>query len=309
MNFYTFFKEHAEQHNFQQNLRQEDLVQYLDKIFSKLQRSFWKNLCKPALALKGIYIYGSVGAGKTYIMDLFFQFFKGTKKRAHFKLFMLDLHKNGYKETIESYKHIKLLCLDELEIIDISDAMIVKKIFDELARYGVFILTTSNASPQELYKNGLHYDRFEPFIAYLTQHFHIFDLILETDYRQYAPSEIRATDHNLHTQILNTVLIDQTLRLESYSDSICIDFKDLINYKFGPQHFYDLSKKCPIIYLKDIPFFDETNTNLLRQFITLVDIYYDQNNKLRIYDKKQLSFCDSINLPIKRLRSRIFEMA
>lgn len=309
MSFYEFFKNHVFQNGFQQNLKQHNLSQCLDKILLFLQKSFWKKIFTKTSPLKGLYIYGSVGSGKTYIMDLFFQFFKGVKSRIHFKLFMLDLHKNGYKKTAESYKNIKLLCLDELEILDISDAMIVKKIFNELNQHGVFILTTSNISPQNLYKNGLHYDRFEPFIDYIIKNFQVFDLILKIDYRQ----SIKANDipENIGTsdKILNIDLVDTILEASIYHDGICINFNDLINHKFGTQHFYDLSKNWSVIYFKNVPHFDSTNTGLLRQFITLVDIYYDQKKKLRIKNKEELCFCESLNQPIQRLQSRIFEMA
>jgi cell division protein ZapE len=308
MGFYEFFKNHALQNGFQQNLRQNSLAECLDKILTFLQKSFWKKLFGKTPPLKGLYIYGSVGAGKTYIMDLFFQFFKGFKSRTHFKLFMLDLHKNGYKETIDSYKNIKLLCLDELEILDISDAMIVKKIFNELNQHGVFIITTSNISPQNLYKNGLHYDRFEPFIDYVIQNFQVFDLILKTDYRQYTKTHDLPENIGANDKILTIVLVDQTLEADIYHDGICINFNDFINHKFGTQHFYNLSKSWPVIYFKNVPHFDRTNTDLLRQFITLVDIYYDQQKKLRIKNKEALCFCEGINQPIKRLQSRIFQM-
>jgi cell division protein ZapE len=162
--------------------------------------------------VKGLYIHGEVGRGKTFLMDLFFETSAVTRKRrAHFHEFMLDVHErlrefrqnnanangnghggngNGANGT-DPIKHVAaeistetlLLCFDEFHVNDIADAMILGRLFSALFERGVVVVATSNVAPDDLYAGGLQRDRFLPFIALIKQHMEVVRLQARTDFR------------------------------------------------------------------------------------------------------------------------------
>lgn len=254
----------------------------------------------------GLYIWGSVGTGKTMIMDLTYKAFPKTKLREHFKPFMLCLHQTGFDQTLLNLKKIKLLCLDELEILDIVDAMIVKRLFEMLVKAGTKIITTSNTPPDDLYKKGLHFDRFKPFIEFVHEKFSVFPLNGPVDYRKrHQQGEFISFTKADTASIL---IDDQDLTVFKANNQIMVHFKDLFNMSFGPYHFVQLSKEFPILWIQDTPSFCAKNQDSLRQLITLVDVYYDQGLKVLLSPSPDIKFSEPLNQPISRLQSRLFEM-
>lgn len=309
MGFSKFFLKKIQEKQYEVNPYQQDLSNALDKIYKQWHPSFFKRVFHFLHKdnTKGIYVYGSIGSGKTHLMNFFFDFCKKPKKREHFKIFMLALHKRGYQKTIDLYKNISVLYLDELEIIDIADALIVKKLFETLNKKGIRILTTSNIPPEKLYQDGLHFERFSPFINYIQNHFYVFDLTHNTDYRSIGKKNIFKKTALLKNQKKSLTLVDTDLFYSQAPNHIIIHFSDIIQQRFGPIHFYELSKQCPYIEIINVPDFTKDNINQLRQLITLVDIYYDQN-KIIFTNTKTLQYEKNITLPIKRMLSRLNEM-
>ena len=168
----------------------------------------------PSRRLKGLYLYGQVGTGKTMLMDMFYSLVDvsliGTKRRVHFNDFMLEMHKriHQHKQQLILLRdsrdvHIdisperdsircvardissdaKLLCFDEFQVTDICDAMMMSRLFDELWLQGVVLIATSNRPPKDLYLNGLNRHYFLPFIDQLQQHCVVKDIGIAKDYR------------------------------------------------------------------------------------------------------------------------------
>ncbi|MCA8881692.1 MAG: AFG1 family ATPase [Rhodobacteraceae bacterium] len=159
------------------------------------KRGFFGRSARPE-PIKGLYLWGGVGRGKSFLMDLFVSHVSAPKRRVHFHAFMQEIHagmnaarKRGVDDAIAPVAEsvadsVRLLAFDEMQITDITDAMIVGRLFERLFAAGVVVVTTSNRHPDELYKNGLNRQLFLPFIAMIKERLVVQELTSPTDYRQ-----------------------------------------------------------------------------------------------------------------------------
>jgi cell division protein ZapE len=159
------------------------------------KRGFFARAPKPE-PIRGLYLWGGVGRGKSFLMDLFVTHVSVPKRRVHFHAFMQEVHagmtaarKRGVDDAIapvaeEIARSVRLLAFDEMQITDITDAMIVGRLFERLFAAGVVVVTTSNRHPDELYQNGLNRQLFLPFIEMIKERLVVWELTSPTDYRQ-----------------------------------------------------------------------------------------------------------------------------
>lgn len=263
-------------------------------------------------SVKGLYLWGGVGRGKSMLMDLFFGAAPvERKRRVHFHAFMQEIHaalhearKTGVNDAIlpvadDIIAHVDLLCFDEMQITDVADAMIVGRLFDKLFAAGVTVVTTSNRPPQDLYKDGLNREIFLPFIALIEAHMDVLKLASAQDYRQGrlagSPVYFTPNDHGARDAInaLWEDLIDGephplTLRIQgrdvelpAFCNGVArAGFFDLCGHALGPADYLAIAEAARVLVLTDIPQLGRSNFNEARRFVTLIDALYEAQVRL-----------------------------
>jgi cell division protein ZapE len=302
---------------------------------------FFSRLVKISTPPRGLYIHGEVGRGKTMLMDLFYEAIATPqKKRIHFHAFMQDLH--AKRATLKSNDIIavladdvaakaKLLCLDEMQIVDIADAMIVGRLFDALLKRGVCIVTTSNVPPDGLYKDGLNRHLFLPFIAKLNAAFDIINLAAGQDYRlgRMANHKSYLTPLGKATDIeFAAIWNDLTDGAEGQSEELeflgrklhvpgaahgCarFTFADLCESPLAAPDYLALAQKFRTIFVAHIPALRAAQRNETKRFILMIDTFYDQKVKLVMSSEavaENLCNTGPYKFEFKRTASRLQEM-
>ncbi len=256
---------------------------------------------------RGAYLWGGVGRGKSMLMD----FFHDTvairdKRRVHFHAFMQEVHsalhearKSGVDDPLvpvaaDIAGKVRLLCFDEMQISDITDAMLVGRLFTLLFEAGVFIITTSNREPSELYKNGLNRQLFLPFIDLVSKTLLMHQLVSSTDYRQnrlegeiryFSPvnAQARQALDELWNDLsggTNTGLVltvkGRALDLERFQNGVArMDFWELCGKPRGAPDYLALAGAVKVLILENIPQLGRSNFNEAKRFVTLIDALYE----------------------------------
>lgn len=262
-------------------------------------------------AERGIYLWGNVGRGKTWLMDLFFRSLPfQDKSRTHFYRFMQTLHNDlltlrGRREPLEAVavklaQSNRLICFDELFVSDIGDAMLLGPLFDRLFSHGVTLVITSNAPPDDLYKDGLQRARFLPAIAQIKSHMDVIKLDHPHDYRlrhlvsqtAWFSTDDPETEVRLHSLFRrlsaggdaesNALRINQHDLHPRYSSKTAVwfDFRELCDGPRSPSDYIELARRYNMVFVTNVPVLDDEHDNQALRFVALIDEFYDRNIKL-----------------------------
>ena len=294
------------------NEAQISVLPHLDALKTELEQPVKKSLFRKAPPPpKGLYIWGSVGTGKSFLMDLFAANVDVPARRVHFHAFMQEVQNALHVARAASEqdalnvvarnlsKGLRLLALDEMQIKDIADAMIVGRLFTLMREDGVVCVTTSNRPPDDLYKDGLNRQLFLPFIAYLKEHLIVHDMQSETDFRQNRMSgaQVYFTPLNsVSSQGVEELWRDLTggrdirhslqvkgrsLDIPRYHNGVGrLSFYDLCGKPLGPADYLTLAEALRVIVIDDIPQLGRHNFNEAKRFVTLIDALYESKTRL-----------------------------
>ena len=269
-----------------------------------------RHLIRPR-SLRGLYLWGGVGRGKSFVMDAFFHCIPlEHKRRLHFHRFMQEVHARlavlkGRTDPLASVareiaRHVRLLCLDEFHISDITDAMLMRGLLQGLCDHGVALVMTSNRAPDELYRNGLQRIRFLPTIALIKARLEVMHLDGGEDYRlraleqaglYHSPSDERAEEalsgvfdelvRGAHEHASLLQISGRQVRAKRDGAGVAwFDFAELCDTPRSKADYIELARRYQTLLLSGVPQFDAQLLAQARRFLWLVDELYERRVKL-----------------------------
>ena len=305
-------------------------------VFGKLTARF-----SEPVAVKGLYLWGSVGRGKTFLADLLFDAATVPKGRWHFHRFMGDVHGRlrALPDTADTLAvvakdlaaDLRLLVLDEFFVGDIGDAMILGRLLDQLIARGVTLVTTSNTEPSDLYRDGLQRASFVPAIALIQAHCAVVKLESRQDYRlrtlrhaatyhcplgdaadaELAAQYARLTAHRpqAHAPLH---INDREIPVRALADGIAwFDFAALCEGPRAPADYIEIARAFHTVLVSNVPRFDRNNEDAARRFVYFIDEIYDRHVNLLLSaaaDPLSLYHGERMEREFERTSSRLIEM-
>lgn len=332
---------------FSPDVEQAKAVETLEQVWQELlqrykasKKSFRR--FRRSQSPKGVYMWGGVGRGKTWLMDQFYDSVPFRRKtRMHFHHFMQHVHQELNKLTGQRnpldivadqiYRDAVVICFDEFFVSNVTDAMILGDLFQKLFQRGITLVATSNIAPDGLYKNGIHRDRFLPTIELVKLHCTILNVDSGVDYRLRVLKQSQLfkaplnREHNLwieerfaaltHSQTISHDPIEINGRVVNTrahtEDVLWCDFSELCLKPRSPADFIEIANTFNTVLVSNVPHLTDQLNDGTRRFIYLVDEFYDRRVKLiltsedsiiHVYQGERLAF------EIERTRSRLLEM-
>jgi cell division protein ZapE len=306
----------ARRHGYRLDTAQLRASEELDRLFRQLTGTgswsgFVRQLMRRRPVVRGIYLWGGVGRGKTFLMDVFFESIAlESKLRLHFHRFMQRIHHRlrdlqGEANPLrivgaELAAQARLVCLDEFHVTDIGDAMIMRVLLESLFAEGVVLVTTANLHPDSLYEHGLQRARFLPAIDLLKQNMQVIEFGSGTDYRLVSLEKAGVfhpgVDADSEQSMLTTFMdvsgeagrCEQTIEVEGrdirtrrISEGVAwFGFEEICDGPRSRNDYIELSKRFHTVLISGVPVFGAANDNARRRFTWLVDEFYDRRVKL-----------------------------
>jgi cell division protein ZapE len=326
---------------------QRNTVAYTQELYDKLSKTPAKATLLDRLrgkkqSIRGLYLWGGTGRGKTWLVDSFYSCLPFAQKhRTHFHSFMRDMHTRLQELprtpdplrviAADLASNMRLLCLDEFHVHDIGDAMIMVGLLEAIFDQGITLVMTSNIPIDDLYKNGLQRDRFMPAIALLKQYTEEIDLGHGTDYRfirldsngtYFIGTEVQGNNflqaqlasiapctakHNRQI-IINHRPIDYIALAD---DVIWFDFDQICNTPRSDSDYITIAQTCHTVMISNVKYMDEEHDNIAKRFIHLIDAIYDHQSKCIISavdEPQNLYRGKALSKAFERTVSRLVEM-
>ena len=350
---FEHYSQDLAQGSIQPDRAQEETIKALESLYGQIV-DCWKEpeglfgslLGKKKKAIrqiKGLYLWGGVGRGKTYLMDIFYQCLPGERKmRMHFHRFMQMVHRSlysnrGQKNPLELVageicEKADVLCFDEFYVSEIGDAMILGNLLEALFEEGIVLVTTSNIPPPKLYERGLQRQKFLPAIALLEAHTTVMNVDGGTDYRLRTLENARIYHSPLGDEADKAMLdcfdnlsrgmstwdtrtleiLGRDITVQRSAEGIAwFEFEDLCAGPRSAADYIEISQLFHTVLLSNVPVFDESQDDKARRFISMVDEFYDQNVKLILSAAPPLEALyqgDELTFTFERTCSRLLEM-
>ena len=327
---------------------QESAIIELDKLWHELihfktkrNNFLGRSLFSPDVP-KGMYLWGGVGRGKSFLMDLFYSCVPyKRKRRIHFHNFMSEVHHEMKRLANEKdplmaladkiEKSTRLLCFDEFHVSDIADAMILRRLIKALFERGVIMIITSNSPPDQLYANGLQRQKFLPAIDLIKQNLKIINIDSGNDYRlremASAPLFMLTSDaegNNRMQSIFNrlsvgTIQNEKSIEIQGRripvkklsAKAVWFEFKDVCGGPRAQADYLEIAHRYPVILISHIPLMGKEEAAEAQRFIWLIDILYDNRVKLiasSAAHPKEICLENDMTIEFTRTVSRLIEM-
>lgn len=342
------YQQHLQDAEFQQDPAQAEAMQALQQVYENLlthtqhKPSFADRFRKTPRWPQGLYMWGGVGRGKTFLMDCFYEALPiENKVRIHFHRFMQQVHaelrklgniQNPLPKVADTIiGNARVICFDEFFVTDITDAMLLGGLFEALFERGITLIATSNIEPDGLYQNGLQRERFLPAIAALKLNCQVMNVDGGTDFRLRTLEQAEIYHYPITAETQSKLnhnfeqlaptrskdnfdidINDRKLHCQRLADDVVwFTWAELCDGPRSQNDYIELAKQFHSVILSDVPVMNWEMENQARRFINLIDEFYDRNVKLivsaaapitELYTGKRVVF------EIERTQSRLLEM-
>jgi cell division protein ZapE len=307
-------RQHAHEHGFEPDAAQLKALEHFQRLYEdvagleRLESSLIRLLARRR-TVPGLYLWGGVGRGKSFLMDSFFNCAPvARKRRIHFHRFMQEIHHALNRHQGESdpmriiareiARDTRLLCLDEFHVTDITDAMLMRRLLEGIFENGVVLVTTSNQHPDELYPHGLQRSQFLPAIDLLKKNLEVINVDQGIDYRlrelesagvyhigdgaeERLEKAFNKISHHESAEDTALEIEDRVIHAKRLGRGVAwFEFAELCDGPRGKADYIELARRYHTIVMSGIPYFGRNNADVARRFTWLVDEFYDRRVKL-----------------------------